>query len=489
MWSWLLLCEQPHVVNDLPRQHLIPSARRPSASQAVSEQSLLRGEPRLRRASAVVARPKPLRKLHREARHPFERVLGMGPPPGGLLRGKVGLQSHAVDRIAGLPTPVRSVPRERLRHAVIGDGLQERFELRPVVPGATGHADRQGPAGRRPGEDMELGEVLPRLGVVVRPPRPGAEEHEARGIDGEDLLDRPKRCRGLGEEILQRVSEPVTAVVLLQRVEVRNVGESEGWSEEVKETDGPPEAQVEVRSDEEAQDEFPSWNAWTTPPPFPVVDRARFHEVLQEPTGEQHLLTLPTVVLPPVSMVDTTACSTVARGQGGIPSRVRWADLSMELGSPGLSESPALEMSDTAIQKEFVCTPLTAARPGGSGAFETVKESMSVRAAEYQEQVTGRPARTSAYVVRTPQSPKGVRFDDYRNGRLVDAKGPGYSKLFGYGFAEAGLLRQAERQTAAAQGTPIEWNFAEEEAALHVQDLFATNGVTAIAVLYVPMES
>src|SRR6266545_1546624 len=56
-WSKHPLREQPHVVYDLSREHLVPAARRPPTPQAVPEQSLLRREPGLRRAAAVASRP------------------------------------------------------------------------------------------------------------------------------------------------------------------------------------------------------------------------------------------------------------------------------------------------------------------------------------------------------------------------------------------------------------------------------------------------
>ena len=124
----------------------------------------------------------------------------MGPPEGVLLRGEVQLQPRAVGYRAARPTPVRSVPREHFRQTAVGDAVRERPELGRVVPGAARHPDRERRTGRRPGENVELGEVPARLGIVVRPPRAGTEEDEARGIDREDFLHRPGRTCGRREE-------------------------------------------------------------------------------------------------------------------------------------------------------------------------------------------------------------------------------------------------------------------------------------------------
>jgi hypothetical protein len=112
---------------------------------------------------------------------------------------------------------------------------------------------------------------------------------------------------------------------------------------------------------------------------------------------------------------------------------------------------------------------------------------MSARAAAYQEDVTGLPAGT-AYVVN------GVKFDGYRNGALIEAKGPGYAWAvnstgeFRSDFQGAvQLLGQAGRQIKAApQGTPIVWYVAEERAQRAIITLLSKNGFEGINVVYRP---
>ncbi len=122
---------------------------------------------------------------------------------------------------------------------------------------------------------MELREVPPGFRIVIRPPRARAEEDEARGVHRQDLLDRPEGARSLREQALERTRDPVGAVILLQRVEVRDAREAEGRLEEVQEANRAAEAQVEVRPDEDAQDELAPRGSWAASVPLPVVDCGR----------------------------------------------------------------------------------------------------------------------------------------------------------------------------------------------------------------------
>jgi len=110
---------------------------------------------------------------------------------------------------------------------------------------------------------------------------------------------------------------------------------------------------------------------------------------------------------------------------------------------------------------------------------------MSARAAAYQAQVTGRAAG-SVYTVN------GVKFDGFIDGVLQDAKGPGYATFVRNGqfqpwFQGADeLASQAQRQIAAAGGTPITWSVAEADAATAINHLFESRGISGISVVHVP---
>ncbi|MCG8421215.1 MAG: restriction endonuclease fold toxin 5 domain-containing protein [Proteobacteria bacterium] len=118
------------------------------------------------------------------------------------------------------------------------------------------------------------------------------------------------------------------------------------------------------------------------------------------------------------------------------------------------------------------------------GRWVNVSESMSARAAAYQTRITGRTGQS--YVVN------GVRFDGFKNGVLLEAKGPGYAKFVKNGRFRAwftgsdGFLAQARRQLAAARGTPVQWHFAEETAANATRALFRGNGISGIQVVVTP---
>ncbi|MBO0846561.1 MAG: hypothetical protein J2P22_14215, partial [Nocardioides sp.] len=125
------------------------------------------------------------------------------------------------------------------------------------------------------------------------------------------------------------------------------------------------------------------------------------------------------------------------------------------------------------------------AAEAGPGAWGTAAESMSSRGAAYQARVTG---GTAGSVYRVG----GVKFDGFANGVLQEAKGPGYAKFVRNGqfqpwFSGAdSLASQAQRQLAAAGGTPITWSVAEPEAATAINNLFMSRGISGITVTYVP---
>jgi hypothetical protein len=120
------------------------------------------------------------------------------------------------------------------------------------------------------------------------------------------------------------------------------------------------------------------------------------------------------------------------------------------------------------------------------GVWYKVKEGMNPRAAAYQTKITGQPV-DNGYVV------KGVKFDGYKSGTLLDAKGPGYNNFVQDGKfnntwfrGSNALVNQAERQISVAGGCPIEWHFAEKESLMAVEKLFADNSIEGIKLIYTP---
>jgi Restriction endonuclease fold toxin 5 len=126
----------------------------------------------------------------------------------------------------------------------------------------------------------------------------------------------------------------------------------------------------------------------------------------------------------------------------------------------------------------------------GPGAWGPSHEGFSGFSQTYQEFVTGRPI-SEAYIVEGPSGP--VKFDDFLNGALIDAKG-NYGQFIDANGAWKGFFPGddyfrglAARQLAAAGDTPIVWPFAQQDAAAKVQQLLLDDGITQITTVWKPM--
>jgi Restriction endonuclease fold toxin 5 len=97
-------------------------------------------------------------------------------------------------------------------------------------------------------------------------------------------------------------------------------------------------------------------------------------------------------------------------------------------------------------------------------------------------------------VTLSKPSDEPVYFDDCRqsDGTMLEAKGPGYSKMLHedsvmpWKGVQDRILRQADDQLQAAGKRPIEWYFHEKDVADYVRELFEKRGIT-IQVIYKPM--
>ncbi len=127
---------------------------------------------------------------------------------------------------------------------------------------------------------------------------------------------------------------------------------------------------------------------------------------------------------------------------------------------------------------------------GGPGQWGPARESMSSAARRYQEQVTGRSAEEAYWV-------GGTKFDGFKDGVLLEAKGPNYANKFQdnlepeHWFRDTGaeeLVEQARRQSRKAQGLglPIEWHVAEKKVAEAIRKLLKANGIEEITVIHTP---
>ncbi|MCP3098410.1 restriction endonuclease fold toxin 5 domain-containing protein [Myxococcus sp. K15C18031901] len=122
----------------------------------------------------------------------------------------------------------------------------------------------------------------------------------------------------------------------------------------------------------------------------------------------------------------------------------------------------------------------------GPGRWEAAKESMKEPARRYEKQVTGAPDG-QIYKV------EDVKFDGFKDGVLLEAKGPGYAKFIAEAAENGGwyqgfrrIVEQAERQLAVANGHPVRWHFAEREAAEFVREIFRNEGLGRIRVVHTP---
>ncbi|WP_370640010.1 restriction endonuclease fold toxin 5 domain-containing protein [Corallococcus interemptor] len=132
----------------------------------------------------------------------------------------------------------------------------------------------------------------------------------------------------------------------------------------------------------------------------------------------------------------------------------------------------------------------------GPGQWGPVKESMSTRARRYQEQITGHSADEAYWVGGTSTQVGGVRFDGFKDGVLVEAKGPGYAKFFDglepkEWFRNSGaqmLVEQAERQSRKVRGMgiPVQWHVAEKAAADAFRELFKNARVVGVEIVHTP---
>jgi hypothetical protein len=117
---------------------------------------------------------------------------------------------------------------------------------------------------------------------------------------------------------------------------------------------------------------------------------------------------------------------------------------------------------------------------------------MSGDSQRYQTEVTGAP-KGWVYRVRTGPGPRDfVDFDGFKNGVLLEVKGPGYrellKKMHGKPWFEGieEMIDQAKRQSRAANETPVQWHFAEREVADIMRIRFQREGLEQIQVLPPP---
>ncbi len=117
----------------------------------------------------------------------------------------------------------------------------------------------------------------------------------------------------------------------------------------------------------------------------------------------------------------------------------------------------------------------------GPGRWIKPDTNMRPRNRRYQTQISG---RLEEYLV------EGVKFDGYKNGTLLEAKGPGYvnfvtknDEFYGWFRKKDELIDQATRQLEVANGIRIEWHIAEKKLYDAIEALFKDEGISGIILI------
>jgi hypothetical protein len=140
-----------------------------------------------------------------------------------------------------------------------------------------------------------------------------------------------------------------------------------------------------------------------------------------------------------------------------------------------------------------------AAPSGGQGPGQwgpSGEKGASPRAQAYQEQISGHPYGEAYWVGGVGRKNGGTSFDGFKDGVLLEAKGPGYAEFFEGNLApkswyrDSGkarkLVEQAERQLdiARSTGIPLEWHVAERHAADAMRKLLKDNDVDESIIIH-----
>ncbi|RKH92100.1 hypothetical protein D7Y21_00435 [Corallococcus sp. AB045] len=131
----------------------------------------------------------------------------------------------------------------------------------------------------------------------------------------------------------------------------------------------------------------------------------------------------------------------------------------------------------------------------GPGQWAPANESMSPRARQYQEQITGHSADEAYWVGGTSTKDGGLKFDGFKDDALLEAKGPGYAEFFEANLAPkrwfdaSGKARELvnqgrkQRDIVRGMGIRIEWHVAEKHAADSIRKLLRDNDIPEIIVI------
>ncbi|EFL32711.1 predicted protein [Streptomyces viridochromogenes DSM 40736] len=196
----------------------------------------------------------------------------------------------------------------------------------------------------------------------------------------------------------------------------------------------------------------------------------------------------------------------IAKPLAAISDSVRALDAALKTGIGFDDAWKALRAAGVADQvlaglgaKAIAGGKLPWAERGGPGSWQVITDEVkdaTNASVLYEQRITGIPVGFGYVIHDTPNVKGFVKFDGFKNGVLLDAKGYEYAKWVKDGkfvpfFSGAdGLVKQANRQLdavkAAGTKTQIRWDIAEYDAYVAIKNLFSEKGITGITLVHTP---
>lgn len=151
-------------------------------------------------------------------------------------------------------------------------------------------------------------------------------------------------------------------------------------------------------------------------------------------------------------------------------------------------------LPDLVKQDEPRLCPAFAPDVAGSDQGKEYEDNRARQYDDFVKSLINSPPTPSGYVYYLPnpaENGKPVSFDDCEQATgslLFEIKGEGLAKLTAGlpAVMEDYFVDQATRQMEASGGRPMVWVFAEKEAALFAREVFDSNGLQGITIIYVP---
>ncbi|HEX8703627.1 MAG TPA: Tox-REase-5 domain-containing protein [Myxococcaceae bacterium] len=199
-----------------------------------------------------------------------------------------------------------------------------------------------------------------------------------------------------------------------------------------------------------------------------------------------------------------TMTGTLGRAEATVPVLALSADGALVLKRVAVPVGQAATVvgggPDAALLLHRANTTAGASPAGGRGPGQwgpSEEKGMSERARAYQEQISGHSVEDAYWVGGVGRQSGGVKFDGFKDGVLLEAKGPGYAEFFeglqpkpwfDHSGGADDLIKQARRQSEMVRGSgiAIQWHVAEKRAADAIRKLLSDARVTGVEVIHTP---